>query len=108
MSQTAAIKLLNAATTTGDGAVFNLAFPQLAAAVQMEVTGSPTRAVASLLALLDGGTWDTICVLDTAQGYVSEEIVNLFPTPVRQVKANLGTLSGGSNPAVSFYFTSRG
>jgi hypothetical protein len=39
MTQTAAIKLLNAATTTGDGAVFNLAFPQLAAAVQMEVTG---------------------------------------------------------------------
>ncbi len=108
MTQTAAIKLLNAATTTGDGAVFNLAFPQFAAAVQMEVTGSPTRATASLLALLDGGTWDTICMLDTAQGYVSGEIVNLFPTPVRQVKANLGTLSGGTNPTVSFYFTSRG
>jgi hypothetical protein len=50
MTQTAAIKLLNAATTTGDGAVFDLSFPQLAAAVQMEVTGAPTRAVASLLA----------------------------------------------------------
>jgi hypothetical protein len=24
------------------------------------------------------------------------------------VKANLGTLSGGTNPTVSFYFTSRG
>ncbi len=107
MTQTAAIKLLNATTTTGDGAVFNLAFPQLAAAVQMEVTGSPTRAVVSLLALLDGGTWDTICVLDTAQGYVSGEIVTLFPTPVRQVKANLGTLSGGTGPTVSFYFASR-
>jgi hypothetical protein len=39
---------------------------------------------------------------------VAGEIVNLFPTPVRQVKANVGTLTGGTNPTVSFYFTSRG
>ena len=31
MTQTVAIKLLNAAVTTGDGPVFNLDFPQLAA-----------------------------------------------------------------------------
>jgi len=57
MTQTVAIKLLNAAVTTGDGPVFNLDFPQLAAAVQAEIAGAPTQAVINVMALLDGGTW---------------------------------------------------
>ena len=51
MTQTVAIKLLNAAATTGDGPVFNLEFPQLAAAVQAEIAGTPTQAVINLMAL---------------------------------------------------------
>jgi hypothetical protein len=96
MTQTVAIKLLNAAATAGDGPVFNLEFPQLAAAVQAEIAGTPTQAVINLMALLDGGTWDTLCVLDTSQGYVSGEISPLtFPAPIRQIKGNIGTLTGG-------------
>jgi hypothetical protein len=109
MTQTAAIRLLNAATATGDGPVFNLEFPQLAAAVQAEIAGAPAQAVISLMGLLDGGTWDTLCMLDISQGYVSGEISPLtFPAPVRQVKANIGALAGGTNPSVSLYFTARG
>jgi hypothetical protein len=108
MTQTVAIKLLNAAVTTGDGPVFNLDFPQLAAAVQAEIAGSPAQAVINVMALLDGGTWDTLCVLDTSQGYVSGEISPLtFPAPIRQIKGNIGTLAGGTNPSVSLYFTAR-
>ncbi len=109
MTQTAAIRLLNAATATGDGPVFNLEFPQLAAAVQAEISGSPTQAVINVMALIDGGTWDTLCVLDTSQGYLSGEISPLaFPAPIRQIKGNVGTLTGGTSPAVSLYFTARG
>jgi hypothetical protein len=109
MSQTAAMKLLSAATTTGDGPVFNLEFPQLAAAVQAEIAGAPTACVINVMALLDGGTWDTLCVLDTSQGYVSGEISAIsLPAPIRQVKGNLGTLTGGTTPSVSLYFTARG
>ena len=108
MTQTVAIKLLNAAVTTGDGPVFNLDFPQLAGAVQAEIAGAPTQAVVNVMALLDGGTWDTLCVLDTSQGYVSGEISPLtFPAPIRQIKGNIGTLTGGTNPSVSLYFTAR-
>jgi len=83
MAQTAAMKLLNAAATTGDGPVFNLEFPQLAAAVQAEIAGAPTQAVINVMALLDGGTWDTLCVLDISQGYVSGEISAIsFPAPI--------------------------
>ena len=109
MAQTAAIKLLNAATTTGDGPVFNLEFPQLAAAVQAEIAGAPTQAVINVMALLDGGTWDTLCVLDTSEGYLSGEISPItFPAPIRQIKGNIGTLTGGTSPSVSLYFTARG
>jgi hypothetical protein len=109
MTQTTAIKLLNAASTTGDGPVFNLEFPQMAAAVQAEIAGAPTQAVINVMALLDGGTWDTLCVLDTSQGYVSGEISPIaFPVPIRQVKGNITTLTGGTNPSVSLYFTARG
>ncbi len=109
MTQTVAIRLFAAATGPGDGPAFNLAFPPLAAAVQAEITGAPAQAIVSLMGLLDGGTWDTLCVLDISQGYASGEISPLtFPAPVRQVKGNIGALAGGSNPAVSLYFTARG
>jgi hypothetical protein len=109
MTQTAAIRLLNGATAPGDGPVFNLEFPQFAAAVQAEIAGAPAQAVINLMGLLDGGTWDTLCVLDIGQGYVSGEISPLtFPAPVRQVKGSIGALAGGTAPAVSLYFTARG
>ena len=109
MTQTAAIRLLNGATATGDGPVFNLEFPQLAAAVQAEIFGAPTACVINVLALLDGSTWDTLCVLDINQGYVSGGISPIsFPAPIRQVKANIGALSGGTTPSVNLYFTARG
>jgi hypothetical protein len=109
MTQTVAIRLLNAATVTGDGPAFNLEFPQLAAAVQAEIGGAPAQAVINLMGLLDGGTWDTLCVLDISQGYISGEISPVtFPAPVRQIKGNIGVLAGGTNPSISLYFTARG
>jgi hypothetical protein len=109
MTQTAAITLLSAAAATGDGPVFNLEFPQLAAALQAEIAGAPTQAVINVMALLDGGTWDTLAVLDVNQGYVSGEISAInVPTPIRQVKGNIGALAGGTHPSVSLYFTARG
>ena len=81
MTQTAALRLLNAATTTGDGPVFNLEFPQLAAAVQAEIAGAPSQAVINVMALIDGGTWDTLCVLDTSQAYVSGDISPVASRP---------------------------
>jgi hypothetical protein len=109
MTQTAAIRLLNGAAATGDGPVFNLEFPHLAAAVQVEIFGVPTACVINVMALIDGGTWDTLCVLDVNQGYVSGEISPIsFPAPIRQVKGNIGALSGGTSPSVNLYFTARG
>lgn len=109
MTQTAAIRLLNSASANGDGPTFNLEFPQLAAAAQAEIFGAPAACVINVMALIDGGTWDTLCVLDINEGYVSGEISPIsFPAPIRQIKGNIGALSGGSNPSVNLYFTARG
>lgn len=105
MAATAAIKLLNAADATGDGPVFDLSYPQLASAVQAEIFGAPTACVVNVMALLDGATWDTLCVLDVSQGYLSGEIQPLtFPATVRQIKANISALSSGGS--VNLYYTS--
>ena len=104
MAGTHAIRLLNGASATGDGPVFDLSYPQLASAVQAEIFGAPSVCVISVMGLLDGATWDTLCVLDVSQGYVSGEIQPLtFPGPVRQIKGSISALSGGS---VNLYFTS--
>lgn len=117
MSLTGAFRLLDGQTVAGasasgdtpgagDGPVHKLMFPHLAASVQAEINGNPTACVINVMALLDGATWDTIAVLDIAEGYVSGEIQPIsFPAPFRQIKANLATLSGGTAPSVSCYFT---
>ena len=72
-------------------------------------SGAPAQAVVNLMGLVDGATWDTLCVLDINQGYVSGEISPIsFPAPIRQVKGNIGALSGGANPSVNLYFAARG
>jgi hypothetical protein len=104
MAQTGGCSLLNAVTATGDGPVFKVMYPVLAVAVQAEIFGAPAACVINLLGLIDGSTFDTIATLDVSQGYVSGEIVMLpLPVMVKQIKGNVGSLSGGIAPSVSLY-----
>lgn len=108
MSEAVRTTLLNAATATGDGPEFDNIAPMWAVGLQLVFTGAPSQVVVSLKGLIDGTTYDTIAVVDTAQGYVSGEMLPLtFPIPVRRVKCNLATLSGGSSPTVTAYFAGR-
>lgn len=105
---TFAIDLLQAATTTGDGTTYDHVKPFFAAALQLEFTGSPTQVVVNLMGLLNGTTFDTLAVLDTAAGYLSGEIVSLqLPVLARKVKCNIGTLTGGNVPTVTAHFVGR-
>ena len=101
-------KLLLNTTSTGDGSIVNFIQPVTVASFQCELFGAPTRAQVNIMGILDGATFDTLAVMDTAQGYLSGEIVTFnFPIAVRTVKANIGVLSGGTNPAVSCYMNAR-
>lgn len=108
VAQWVSTRLLDGATATGDGSVFQDVIPLEAVTVQAEITGSPTRVVVSLKGLIGGATYDTLAVLDTAAGYLSGEIVALqIPAGVRTLKASLDTLSGGTNPTVTLHFSGR-
>jgi hypothetical protein len=97
--------LLSSQTTTGDGPIYDNVVPFMASALQLEISGAPTQVVVTLYGLINGSTWAPLAVLDTAQGYLSGEVATLqLPALVRQVKANLGVLTGGTNPSVSAHF----
>jgi hypothetical protein len=103
--QTVRTRLLDGATGTGDGPVFQAVQPFLYCALQLEITGAPTAVKVSLKGLIDGTTYDTLAVLDTAAGYASGEIVALtMPVGVRNLKCSLDTLTGGTAPSVNAYF----
>jgi hypothetical protein len=106
LSRTVSFTMLDGVTTgvaTGDGPVFRVDFPYLAAAVQAEISGAPGACVINIMGLIDGSTYDTVAVLDIAQGYVSGEVSPLtFPVPLRTIKGNIGALSNGA--AVKLYF----
>lgn len=119
MSQTTYMRLLSAQTVAGasgsgmtqgagDGPVCSLIYPQLAASVQAEISGSPTACVINIMGMLDGSTWSIIAVLDISQGYISGELQALeYPAVVRYIKANLAMLTG-TNASVNCYFGARG
>jgi hypothetical protein len=67
LTQTVAIMLLDAAQAAGNGPVFNLEFPPLARCRAGEITGASAQAVINLMELVDGATWDTLCVLDISR-----------------------------------------
>lgn len=104
--QTTRTRLLDGATATGDGAVFQAVFPFLYCALQLEFTNVGAAKV-SLKGLIDGATYDTLAVLDTAAGYLSGEIVQLqLPVGVRSLKCSLDTLTPTTTgtPSVNAYF----
>lgn len=106
MSETIALRLLDGATTTGDGATVSFIFPMFAATVQAEFPASVTAVKIRVQGLLDGATFGTLATLDTGAGYVSGGIMTLgFPLLVTKIKATVDTLTG--NGSVSLYFRGR-
>lgn len=118
MASPTSVDLLQAQSATGDGTlefnmpgvpgVWNNYVSLQDVAVQLEITGAPTRAQVSLMGKLNNSaTWDTVAVYDTAQGYVSGETYELYPTRYTQFKGNIGVLTGGTNPTVTMHVTGR-
>ena len=94
--------LLNGATTTGDGPVFDILLQPFIMSVQAVISGSPATCVINVMASLDSMTWDTVMVLDVTEGYISGEIQTIsFPIVAKQIKGNVGAISSGAS--VSLY-----
>jgi len=108
MTQTVAIRLLSAAVTTGDGRCSS-GF----SATGSRRAGGDRRGADSGRDQRDGAArWRHLghavrCSTPARATPAARFRPVIFPAPIRQIKGNIGTLAGGTNPSVSLYFTAR-
>lgn len=118
MAETVRLTLLNQAIAAGatgagliqgagDGPIFQLDYPFIAAAWQIEFpTGAPSALAGSILGLIDGQTWGSLATFD--QTPTSGKITAFaYPFCVRAIKANIASITVGSGGAVNLFFSGR-
>jgi hypothetical protein len=100
--------ILNAATATGPGSAF--AVPSASPgyrgfiqtmAWQINTTGSPSGLSATLQGSLDGVNWFNIGSAVTTAILTVVNLSNANAGPYAFIRANLGTLTGGTTPTVT-------
>lgn len=98
------ITALSAVTSTGAGSSNSLGSGLEKHTWEIVVTGAPATVSITLQGSIDGTNWYT---LDTSTTTTSEmrHVVN---KPVRFIRANLGTLTGGTSPTVTVRILSGG
>lgn len=105
MSETVRLTLLAGATAIGDGPVFDLDYPYISAAWQIEYpNGTPGTLTGSILGLIDGSTYGTLATFSqaTANGAIT---ALTYPLVVRKLKANISAISPGA--VVNLYLALR-
>lgn len=88
---------LNAATVTGAGASVELPAVMGKFTLQTVVTGTPVSVSTTLEGSLDGTNWFVLATSTSVTG----DAQHVVDKPVRFVRANLGTLTGGTAPTVT-------
>lgn len=86
---------LDAAVAVGAGVALEVEGSR-SYALDVRSTGTPTAISVTLEGSLDGSNWETLGSAATAAG-----ITWSVDTPVKFVRANLGTLTGGTTPTVT-------
>lgn len=89
---------LNAATSTGPGAVVDLGVVRSSHTLQTTVTGTPSGATVTLEgSLAAAGPWATLATSTSTTG----DVQTATGKAVRYVRANLTVLTGGTAPTVT-------
>lgn len=97
---------LDAATATGLGDDLHFGLPKTKHSLQVIHTGTPTAVKVTLLGSNDGTNYTIIGTWDSADGHVSTDMIFVDGAPVTHVKANLVTLTAGTDPTVTAIITS--
>lgn len=105
VSGTSVTQALSAVAVTGASATTDYGAAHSKHSMQVVLTGSPTVVTVALEASLNGSQWMTAATWSTGAGQASGDIVFTSDKPVRYVRANLTTLTGGTSPTVSAYLT---
>lgn len=96
---TRVINAMPGATATGAGNSIDLDHGRRTFTMQTVVTGTPVAVSITLQGSLDGANWTTLATSTSVTGdqqYVIDK-------PQRFLRANLGTLTGGTSPTVTAY-----
>lgn len=93
------IVALPGATATGAGSGVDLLVGRTSFTMQTVVTGAPTTVSVTLQGSLDNVNWSTIATSTSTTGDQQYSV----DKPQRYVRANLGTLTGGTAPTVTVY-----
>lgn len=91
----------------GDGPIFNMDWPYIAAAWQIEFPGgAPAALSGSILGLIDGNTWGSLATFTqaTASGLIT---AFTYPLVVRAIKANIASITVGAGGGVNLFFAGR-
>jgi len=94
------VTALNAVTTATASNPITMVPIRRCCGVQVVHTGSPSTVTLTLEGSLDGVNWFTLATWSSGS-LSSGAIVWAADKPVSQVRANLGTLSGGTSPTVT-------
>lgn len=92
--------LLEGATAVGAGTTFNLSAVRSKFTMVSAVTGAPTGVSLTLEGSIDGSTWYVLATSTSTTGDTQFAV----DKPARYVRANLGTLTGGTAPTVTVKF----
>jgi hypothetical protein len=92
-------RLLNGATATGAGTPIPVGGARTYG-IQVRHTGGPASAVIVLEGTINGEDYFTLGTWDSSTN-ASGDIVWIVDKPVAMIRANLGTLTGGTDPTVT-------
>ena len=100
-----AVKLLDAATTTGASPRWN-ASGSIYHTVQVNITGSPTAVTVDLEGSLDDNTYFTLAShsMTSSELTASAAMFHVETKRVHYIKTNVTTLTGGSSPTVTIRY----
>lgn len=101
-----AVKLANAATAIGVSSSWAVRMKPRNHSVQIVITGAPTAVTVDLEGSLDGSSWASLAshVLSAGELTAALALFHVVDKPVRFVRANLLTLTGGTAPTVTVLY----
>lgn len=92
---------LNAANATGVGSDIAFSRPRDRISMQVAFTGGSPTVKVQLEGTINGADWFVLATFDTGASGANGDIVTASTHVVLRARANLVTLSGGTNPTVS-------
>ncbi len=101
-----AVKLLDAATTTGASTTWAVRMKPRNHTVQFTITGAPTAVTVDLEGSLDDITWISLAshIATAGELTAAAAMFHVVDKPIRYARVNLTTLTGGAAPTVTVLY----